>query len=140
RNIQQTIGRHSSREQVIQKIEFIPDDQTEFYFKAADVCVLPYTEIFQSGILFLAYTFGLPVIATDVGSFGEDIIEGSTGFVCKPCDPDDLAEAIQGYFDSDLFRNLEHRSQEIRDYALSRHSWEAVSDLTRNVYSELLAR
>lgn len=137
--IQQAIGRDSSREQVIQKIEFIPDAETELYFKAADVAVLPYTEIFQSGILFLAYRFGLPVIATDVGSFGEDIIEGRTGFVCKPCDPDDLGAAIQRYFDSDLFRELERRRQEIRDYVLSRHSWEVVGDLTRNVYSGLLA-
>jgi glycosyltransferase involved in cell wall biosynthesis len=137
--IQQKIGRDSSREQVIQKIEFIPDDETELYFKAADVAVLPYTEIFQSGILFLAYSFGLPVIATDVGSFGENIIEGRTGLVCKPCDPDDLAAAIQRYFDSDLFRELELRRKEIQDYALSKHSWEVVGDLTRNVYSGLLA-
>jgi glycosyltransferase involved in cell wall biosynthesis len=137
--IEQAIGRDSSREQVIQKIEFIPDAETELYFKAADVAVLPYTEIFQSGILFLAYSFGLPVIATDVGSFGEDIIEGRTGFVCKPRDPDDLGAAIQRYFDSDLFKELEQRRQEIRDYVLSRHSWEVVGDLTRSVYSGLLA-
>lgn len=137
--IQQTIGGDCSREQVIQKIDFIPDDETELYFKAADVAVLPYTEIFQSGILFLAYSFGLPVIATDVGSFGEDVIEGRTGFVCEPCDPGDLAAAIQKYFASDLFEDLELRRQEIRDYVQSRHSWEAVVDLTRSVYSGLLA-
>jgi glycosyltransferase involved in cell wall biosynthesis len=138
--IQQAIERDSSRQQVIQKIEFIPDEETELYFKAADVAVLPYTEIFQSGILFLAYSFGLPVIATNVGSFGEDIVEGRTGFVCKPCDADDLRAAIQKYFDSDLFKELEERRQEIRDYAHAKHSWEVVGDLTRNVYSSLLAK
>jgi len=138
--IQQTIGRDSSRKQIIQKIDFIPDDETELYFKAADVAVLPYTEIFQSGILFLAYGFGLPVIATDVGSFKEDIAEGRTGFVCKACDPDDLAATIQRYFESDLFQHLEQRRQEIRDYARSLHSWETVGNLTRDVYSGLLAR
>ena len=34
---------------VIQTIEYVPDDETEIYFKAADVSILPYTEIFQSG-------------------------------------------------------------------------------------------
>ena len=67
--IQGRIGRDSSREHVLQKIAFIPDDEVELYFKAADVAVLPYTGIFQSGILFMAYSFGLPVIATDVGFF-----------------------------------------------------------------------
>jgi D-inositol-3-phosphate glycosyltransferase len=138
--IQQAIGRDPSGEQVIQKIDFIPDAEAELYFKAADVAVLPYTEIFQSGVLFLAYSFGLPVIATDVGSFKEDIAEGRTGFVCKACDPDDLAATIQGYFESDLFQHLEQRRQEIRNYAGSQHSWATVGNLTRDVYSGLLAR
>jgi D-inositol-3-phosphate glycosyltransferase len=139
-SIQQMIQRDPSREKVLQKIEFIPDSEIEIYFRAADVAVLPYTEIFQSGILFLAYAYGLPVIATDVGSFSEDIVEGKTGLICKPRDPGDLAITIQRYFKTELYRALEHRHQEIRDYALSRHSWSIVADLTRNVYSKLLER
>jgi glycosyltransferase involved in cell wall biosynthesis len=136
--IQRRISRGSSRERILQKIGFIPDDEAELYFKAADVAVLPYTEIFQSGVLFMAYSFGLPVIATDVGSFSEDIIEGSTGYICKPRDSDDLAETIQYYFDSDLYRELGLRRREIRDYAFSTHSWGAVGELTRNIYRNML--
>src|SRR2546430_12286650 len=51
------------------------------------VLVLPYTRIFQSGVLFLGYSFGLPAIVADVGSLREEIIEGATGFVFTPCDP-----------------------------------------------------
>ena len=58
--------------------------ETEIYFKAADVLVLPYTHIFQSGVLFLGYNFGLPAIAADVGSFKEEIIAGRTGLVFQP--------------------------------------------------------
>jgi glycosyltransferase involved in cell wall biosynthesis len=82
----------------------------------------------------------LPVIATDVGSFGEDIIEGRTGFVCRPRDPVDLAKAIEMYFQSDLFKNLPARRQEIRDYARAKYSWNVVSEETRKVYVELLGR
>lgn len=88
--IQRTIAGHANRGQVMQKVEHIPDEEAEIYFKAADVLALPYTYIFQSGVLFVAYCFGLPVIATDVGSLREDIVEGTTGFLCKPCDPVDL--------------------------------------------------
>ena len=52
--IQQTITRTDIRERIIQRIQFVPDEETELYFKAADVLVLPYTHIFQSGVLFLA--------------------------------------------------------------------------------------
>jgi glycosyltransferase involved in cell wall biosynthesis len=138
--IQQSIRQDASRERVIQRIEYIPDEETELYFKAADVLVLPYTHVFQSGVLFLGYSFGLPVIATGVGSLEEDIIEGRTGFLCKPCDPLDLAKAIERYFDSDLFKSLPTRRQEIRDFAIQQHSWEIVGQMTRNVYATLLGR
>jgi D-inositol-3-phosphate glycosyltransferase len=138
--IQQAVARDSSRERILQKIEFIPDDETELYFKAADVAVLPYSEIFQSGILFLAYSFGLPVIASDVGSFRDDVIEGKTGFICKPCDSDGLAAAIRKYFASDVYSDLPRRRLEIREYARSSHSWEAVGVLTQNVYRNLLGK
>ncbi len=135
--IRQIIGRNENQERVISKIDYIPDEETELYFKAADVFVLPYTHVFQSGVLFLGYSFGLPVIATDVGSLGEDIVEGKTGLLCKPCDPVDLAKAIEKYFESAMFKNLQIRRQEIRDFENQRHSWDVVGQKTRNVYATL---
>jgi len=136
--IQQAINRDARGEQVIQKIEYIADEETELYFKAADVLVLPYREVSQSGVLFLGYSFGLPIVATDVGSLRDDIIDGRTGFLCRPCDPVDLANTIERYFESDLFKTLDNRRQEIRNYANARHSWDVVGETTRNVYLELL--
>ncbi len=136
--IRATISRDGCCERITHKIEYVPDADTEAYFKAADVLALPYTHIFQSGVLFLAYRFGLPVIATDVGSLREDMIEGRTGFLCRPCDPGDLARAIERYFASDLYRALDSRREDIRDYANARHSWEVVGERTRKVYAELL--
>jgi glycosyltransferase involved in cell wall biosynthesis len=89
-------------------------------------------------VLFLAYSFGLPVIAADVGSFVDDIIPGETGYLCRSCDAADMANAIETYFESDLFKDLDRRRQEIRDYASARNSWEVVGDKTCDVYAELL--
>ena len=136
--IHQTILRSGIRDQPIEKIEWIPDDQIELYFKAADVLVLPYTRIFQSGVLFLGYSFGLPVIAADVGTLKEEIIEGQTGFTFKPQDSSDLASVISKYFESELFRNLENRRAEIKEYANERYSWDKVAAITTSVYSNLL--
>jgi glycosyltransferase involved in cell wall biosynthesis len=136
--IQETIRRGVEPGRILQKIEYIPDEETELYFKAADVLVLPYTQIFQSGVLFLGYSFGLPVLAADVGSLSEDIIEGETGFVFTSRDPADLARAIETYFSSELFQGLSSRRHLIRDYALEQHSWDTVANVTRTVYLELL--
>ncbi len=122
---------------ITQRIQFIPDEEVEVFFKAADVLVMPYTEIFQSGILFLAYSFGLPVIATDVGALKEEIVEGRTGFLCAPRDAVSLAEAIRAYFTSDLFKELDLQRAEIKAYASERHSWDAVAEITASVYGTL---
>lgn len=140
REIEQSVRRDFDQGQVILRIQFIPDEEMEVYLKAADVLVLPYKEIFQSGVLFLAYSFGLPVVATDVGSFREEIVEGSTGFLCQPGDPAELAKAVETYFASDLFKNLTVRRSELKDYANATHSWDAVAELTRKAYTEMLGR
>lgn len=122
---------------VIEKIEYVPDEETELYFKAADVLILPYTHVFQSGVLFLGYSFGLPAIAAGVGSLNEEIIEGDTGFVFRPKDSIDLAAKINKYFQSELFLNLETRRSEIKVYANERYSWNSVASITTSVYSQL---
>jgi D-inositol-3-phosphate glycosyltransferase len=136
--IQSEIISAGIREQVIERIGFIPDGEVELYFKGADVVILPYVDIFQSGVPFLAYSFGLPVIATDVGSLREDVVEGKTGFICKPRDPVDLANKIECYFSSELYRRLEARRQEIRAFANEKYSWTKVGETTQAVYRSLL--
>jgi glycosyltransferase involved in cell wall biosynthesis len=126
------------RDKIILKIEYVPDAETEIYFKAADVLILPYTHIFQSGVLFLGYNFGLPAIAADVGSLKEEIIEGRTGLVFPPRDAAALARAIENYFASDLYLNLAARRQGIREFANERYSWSQVARLTTEVYARLL--
>jgi len=136
--IRESIREQVDKGRVLLRAYFIPDEETEVYFKAADVLVLPYRNIFQSGVLFLAYSFGLPVLAADVGSLKDEIVEGKTGFVFKPEDPVGLAKAIERYFGSDLYRALASRRQEIRDYATKRHSWDLVGQMTTGVYAGLL--
>lgn len=138
--IQDNISREVESGRILLKANFIPDDDTEVYFKAADVTVLPYRHIYQSGVLFLAHSFGLPVIAADVGSLKDEIVEGISGLVFTPEDPVDLARVVERYFASDLYANLNYRRQKIRDYATERHSWDVVGELTCDVYLRLLGR
>jgi D-inositol-3-phosphate glycosyltransferase len=135
--IQQIISRADGRERIIQKIQFIPDEETELFFKAADALVLPYVHIYQSGVLFLGYSFGLPVLGADVGSLREEIIEGRTGFVFPAKDSVALAKCIETYFCSDLYKDLESRRQEIKEYANERYSWSKVAVITANLYAQL---
>jgi glycosyltransferase involved in cell wall biosynthesis len=138
REIQSLIANSGCRSRIIEKIEYISDADTEIYCKSADVLVLPYVHIFQSGVLFFAYSFGLPVIATDVGSFRDEIVEGRTGFVCAPKDSVALASAIDVYFKSDLYQKLELRRSEIQNFVKEKNSWNKVAAITTGVYADLL--
>lgn len=140
REVQQMISRLNLDALVLSRIEFIPDEETELYFKAADALILPYVYIFQSGVLFLSYNFGLPVLAADVGSLKDDIVEGKTGFVFRPKDPEALASSIQEYFQSELYQSLPARRVEIQKFAFENYSWGRAAATIEQVYSSLLDR
>jgi glycosyltransferase involved in cell wall biosynthesis len=137
--VRRAIESRGIADRVIARIEYVPDEDTEPYFKAADVLILPYTHVFQSGVLFLGYSFGLPAIAADVGSLKEEIVEGETGFVFKPQDSSDLAKKIEAYFKSELFHNLETRRAQIKEYANERYAWSKVATITTAIYADLLS-
>jgi glycosyltransferase involved in cell wall biosynthesis len=128
-------GRGADR--ILCRLEFIPDDETEVYFKAADVLVLPYRSIFESGLLFLAYRFGLPVIASDVGSFREELTNSRAGLLFEAGNSAALAANLDAFFKSELYKDATKHRQRIREYSGARQSWEIVGEITECVYSGL---
>lgn len=136
--IRQQIECSQWSDRVVQKIEYISDADTEIFFKAADVLVLPYVHIFQSGVLFLAFSFGLPAIVADVGSLKEEIIEGKTGLAFEPGNSAQLARVIRDYFQSELYSGLESHRNEIRELAREKYSWSKVAAITVDTYSGLI--
>jgi beta-1,4-mannosyltransferase len=71
----------------------IPDDEIQLYLRAADVAVLPYEDALNSGVLFLALTFGLPVVAPAVGAMGE-LVTADIGRTFEPGRPRAIADAL----------------------------------------------
>lgn len=133
--IEGIIEKNDLQPYLVQDIRFIEDEDIETYFAAADVLVLPYRYIFQSGILFLSLNYGLPVIATDVGSLKDFVEEGRTGFVCEPNDHELLSRCILRYFESDIYRNLEENREWIFNYANEKYSWDRIGKITSRIYA-----
>jgi glycosyltransferase involved in cell wall biosynthesis len=135
--IQMQAAKNLPEKNVILRFQFIPIDEVETYFAAADCLVLPYIRIYQSGIIFLAYRFGLPIIATDVGSFREDVIDGVTGFICKPDNVEDMAAKLKIFFDSPLFHQQKQTRAHIIKFAEQKYSWTSIGRQTYEVYANL---
>jgi glycosyltransferase involved in cell wall biosynthesis len=136
-SISEAIRETGLRHRILAHTEFVPDEHIEAYFKAADVLVLPYTHVFQSGVLFLGYHFGLPAVVSDGGELRSAVVDGITGFVCRPRDAEDLQVTLEKYFRSPLYQNLEQRRPQIRQFMSARHSWDRVAEETSKVYRSL---
>lgn len=128
----------SLKDKVIANIRFIQDEEVENYFMAADCIVLPYREIYQSGVLFMAYNFGLPTIATRVGNFENDIIHGQTGFLTDNIDPLSIAETLQQYFGSEMYKKLPETRTWIKEWSHDKYSWEKIGKHTCDIYLKVL--
>ncbi len=115
---------------------FIPDDEVAQYFQKAAVVVLPYIDGTQSGVIPIAYSFGKPVVVTDVGSIAEAVDEGKTGFIVPPRDLESLAQAIVI-----LLNNNELRKQMGKN-ALEKInaelSWDNIAQQMLRVYEETI--
>ena len=112
---------------------YLPDEEVEAVFRAADVAVLPYRSATQSGVTHVAYALDTPVITTRVGGLAETVREGETGLVVPPEDPESLARAIVRFF-------AEGRSEKLRAGIASlkrEHSWEALAARTVELVDEL---
>ncbi len=112
---------------------YIPDDEVEALFKAADVAVLPYRSATQSGVTHVAYATGTPVITTDVGGLAETVIPEETGLVVPPEDPEALAGAVLRFFEAGLAPKLRAGVELLRQ----RHSWDVLARETLGLIDEL---
>lgn len=112
---------------------YIPDEEVEALFMAADLVALPYRSATQSGVTHVAYALGVPVITTDVGGLAETVRPGVTGMVVPPERPDALAAAIVEYFERGLGPRMREGVAELR----REHSWEALAERTVDLIDEL---
>lgn len=112
--------------------DYVPNDKVSIYFSSADVVVLPYLSATQSGITQIAYNFDKPVIATDVGGLAEVVIDGETGFIVPPNEPQKLADAISKYYS----QNKEKEFSENVKIEKRKYSWEhfvkTIENLVQN--------
>ncbi len=117
-------------------LRFVSGAELAGAFRAADLVVLPYREIDQSGVLFTALAFGKPLLLSAVGGFPEIAATGAAELV-PPGDADALAQAL-----SDLLGDEPRRARMAAAAAAAAagpFSWDAIAERTLALYSGLQA-
>jgi glycosyltransferase involved in cell wall biosynthesis len=115
---------------------FLGDDELPAYFRRADLVVLPYREIDQSGVLFTALAFGRPLLLSDVGGFPE-IADTGAARIFPAGDGPALHNALQELLGDRSA--LAAMSDSARESAAGDYSWDAVGRRTLALYERLLA-
>lgn len=111
---------------------YIDSEDVQSWMQLADVIVFPYREIFQSGALHVAQTFGVPIVATRVGAMAEVVKDRETGLLVEPNDRAALAAAINELLrDRALARRLGENAA--RD-AAENYSWRGVARTILDAY------
>lgn len=73
---------------------YLSNKEVAELFSQSAVCVLPYRDATQTSVLGISAAFGVPIVATNVGGFKEDVPR-TNGILVRPNDPNALAVGIK---------------------------------------------
>lgn len=120
------------------EIGHIPNARAPLYFRAADLVVLPYRRIYQSGVALMAMTLGTPVVVSDLPGMLDIVTHLKTGFVFRDGDAHDLAVKLEGAIDDEQARA--RVSENAARMVQTEHGWPRIGSLTAQFYRTLLPR
>jgi glycosyltransferase involved in cell wall biosynthesis len=118
---------------------FVSDAELAAFFRAADLAVLPYREIDQSGVLYTALAFGTPLLLTAVGGFPEVARTGAAELV-PPGDPGALAGALGALLGDPARRAALSEASRRAGAPDGPYGWDAIGRRTLELYSALQAK
>jgi D-inositol-3-phosphate glycosyltransferase len=101
---------------------FITDQERDLFFSIADVVVLPYRQIYQSGVLMTAMSYPSIVICSDLEPNKEVIQNNINGFLFKSEDIINLTKILKEVLDLDNI-TIENIKQEALTTVKEQSSW-----------------
>lgn len=120
-------------------VTFLPgyfsDQEVAKMHSAADICIFPYRDIFQSGALMTALAFGKPILAASVGSFPETV-NSRNSWLVKPNSIESITEAFEkalSVTDADLIS----MGRESLRISTEEHDWIEIAQKTKEIYLSL---
>lgn len=117
----QQIEQGGVRDNITVVDRYVPNDEVALWFSAADMLVQPYHSATNSGIVQIAYNFATPLIVTNVGSLGEVVVDGHTGFVIDDPSPNGIADAVDKMYHNGTIQQFSHNITQER----KKYSWDA---------------
>jgi glycosyltransferase involved in cell wall biosynthesis len=132
RHYRRRIDQISENGSIVFHADFVPSEDVPQYFYACDVVVLPYKKIDHSGVVHLAYSFGKPIIATNVGDFSEVIEDGKSGYIPRENSAEGLSGSILKAFSNN--GSLKELGNYAGKLSKEKYSWSEIAKSTKALY------
>lgn len=132
----QVIAETGVEDNVILHLGYVPQEKVDYYYYACDAIVLPYRKIYQSGVLLMAMSYGIPVIASDLEGMKDIINHGENGLLFPVDDYNELASAVLRIIEDNLF--AERIGRRGKEYVTDRHDWYNIALKTAEFYKDVL--
>lgn len=105
-NYLQQIRALNLQDKVIPVIRHISDEERDYLFKYATAVVLPYKNIYQSGVLLMAMSFPTVVVASNLPPNREIVQDNHNGLLFEAGSSTDLAQRMQEILDGKIAPEL----------------------------------
>lgn len=116
---------------------FIQTHEIATLLRQCAICVCPYIDATQSGVIMTSFALSKPVIASNVGGLAEMIDEGKSGLLVEPKNPIALADAIIKLLNNP--NELKRMTAYITEsYYEGKNSWSSIADTYIDFYSRIL--
>ncbi len=130
----------------------VAEEELPNLFEKTDFVLFPYRHIYGSGALLLAYTFGKPVLVSDLPAFVEETDQGRTGWIFPKEDPEGLAKALRKALktwqaskepsqksnavenDMEMKDSLEEKKKAMKQLITDKYDWKQSARKTAEVY------
>jgi len=115
---------------------YVEDHEIAALFNRATIAVLPYLEASQSGVIYCASAFNVPVIASNVGAIPDIIHHEITGLLVEPANAAQLESAILRILtEPELAKRL---GTSLANKTLRDASWSDIAIVTGKTYNSLI--
>jgi len=132
---QQIIDKNNLAQNIILHNNFIPHNDVKYYYSAADLVVLPYKKIYQSGVLMMTLSYQKIALVSDLSPLTEIIEDKVNGFIFKSEDRDALINKIDDIFSEKY--DMQNISSQAKVMIKNEFDWQKIGSLTKKGYQNL---
>lgn len=129
------INTYGIRDNCLLDIRYIPDNEISNYYSAANLVVLPYRRIYQSGVLLMAMSFGRSVVVSDLPGMLEVVTDNETGFVFRNGDSDNLSSVINSALENPS--HIKEISVNAKNLMEKQYDWKKIGRSVVDIYNNL---